>query len=86
MNWESLEGIVDRLNDPELNIRFYLGYSGWAAGQLEGEMEQKSWLTCKASRDYVFGDSEKQIWSDVVRSLGKDYEYLLQAPVNHSMY
>jgi len=85
MNWESLEMTVDRLKEPEVNIQFYLGYSGWAAGQLDGEMEQKSWLTCKASEDFVFGVSENQIWSMVVRSLGKNFEYLLQAPVNPNM-
>lgn len=26
------------------DIRFYIGYTGWGAGQLEGELREKSWL------------------------------------------
>ena len=83
--WEVLEALTKQLRSPTEDIRFYLGYSGWAAGQLAGEMEQKSWLPCKAKQDFVFGTPEQSIWPTVVRSLGKDYEYLLQAPVNPSM-
>tara|TARA_B100000686_G_scaffold346731_1_gene433982 strand:+ start:743 stop:1306 length:564 start_codon:yes stop_codon:yes gene_type:complete len=85
MNRETLEAVTPKLHNPSEDIRFYLGYSGWAAGQLEGEMERKSWLTCKAEKDFVFGNPEQGIWPGVVRSLGKEYEYLLQAPINPSM-
>ena len=85
MNWEILQNVTTQLRNPDEDIRFYLGYSGWAAGQLAGEMEQKSWLTCEAKRDFVFGEPEQNIWPRVVRSLGKNYEYLLKAPVNPSM-
>jgi putative transcriptional regulator len=85
MNWEALEPVLSRLKNPERDIRFYLGYSGWAPGQLAGEMEQKSWLTCEAKGRFVFGEREDAIWAGVVSSLGKDYQYLLHAPVNPSM-
>lgn len=85
MNWEALAAVVQNLENPQQDIRFYLGYSGWGAGQLAGEMEQRSWLTCEARQDFVFSLAEDQIWPNVVRSLGKDYEYLLNAPVNPSM-
>ena len=31
-----------------------LGYAGWGAGQLESELAQNSWLTCKASSEIMF--------------------------------
>jgi putative transcriptional regulator len=85
MNWESSKMIAGQIENPEENIRFYLGYSGWASGQLAGEMEQKSWLTREANDSFVFSNNENKIWSNVVRSLGKEYEYLLNAPVNPSL-
>ena len=31
-------------------IRFYIGYSGWSEGQLDGELKEKTWLTATATR------------------------------------
>ena len=84
MNWESSKSVARQVVDPEKNIRFYLGYSGWASGQLASEMEQKSWLTREANESLVFSEKEGNIWSNGVRSLGKEYEYLLNAPINPS--
>ncbi|MFQ5450631.1 MAG: YqgE/AlgH family protein [Nitrospinaceae bacterium] len=82
MDWNFLESVIPRIPNPERDLRFYLGYSGWAAGQLAGEMEQKSWLTCDARDEFVFEEKEDTIWAKVVQSLGKEYEYLIKAPVN----
>ena len=82
MSWELLDNLITRFKNPEKNIRFYLGYSGWGAGQLAGEMTRLSWLTTQAYSEYVFQENEDGIWANVVCSLGKDYEYLLNAPIN----
>lgn len=85
MDWNFLENVMDRIPEPERNIRFFLGYSGWAAGQLSGEMARRSWLTCQASEKFVFEENLARIWPGAVKSLGKDYEYLIHAPVNPQM-
>jgi putative transcriptional regulator len=82
MSWELLDNLMTRVKNPEKNIRFYLGYSGWGAGQLAEEMIRLSWLTSQACGEFVFQENEGGIWANVVCSLGKDYEYLVQAPVN----
>lgn len=82
MSWELLDNLMVRVEAPEKNIRFYLGYSGWGAGQLEDEMSRLSWLTCEAQSKLVFQDEEESIWANAVKSMGKDYEYLVKAPVN----
>jgi putative transcriptional regulator len=82
MSWELLDNLMTRVKNPEKNIRFYLGYSGWGVGQLAGEMTRLSWLTSAACGEFVFQENEDGIWKNVVLSLGKDYEYLVQAPVN----
>jgi len=81
-NLETLEECYPKIENPEQNIRFYLGYSGWSSGQLEGEMEQNSWLVQNAGEQFVFLDSENMIWPEVVNSLGEKYHYLIKAPVN----
>ena len=81
-NLETLESLYLDIENPEENIRFYLGYSGWSDGQLDGEMEQNSWLVQDANEQFVFLDSENLIWPKAVNSLGKKYQYLTKAPVN----
>ena len=81
-NLEILESLYSSLENPEQDIRFYLGYSGWSGGQLAEEMEQNSWLVQKANEQFIFLDSENLIWPQAVNSLGEKYQYLTKAPVN----
>ena len=82
MSWELLDNLMQRVVDPEKNIRFYMGYSGWGAGQLVGEMTRLSWLTCESRSEFIFQKNEEVIWANVAKAIGKDYEYLIKAPVN----
>ncbi|MEO2044231.1 MAG: YqgE/AlgH family protein [Nitrospinaceae bacterium] len=82
LSWELLDNLMMRIENPDLNIRFYMGYSGWGAGQLAGEMTRLSWLTCEAKSKFVFQENEDGIWANAVKFMGKDYEYLIKAPVN----
>jgi putative transcriptional regulator len=50
---ESIEWLL-RYN--EAPIKYFVGYSGWAAGQLENEMEVGSWLTVSADAEQIFTD------------------------------
>jgi len=63
-------------------IRFYIGYSGWAGGQLDGELKEKSWLTADANRKLVFHQQTTEIWKDAIRLLGGDYEMMINFPID----
>jgi putative transcriptional regulator len=41
---------------------FALGYSGWAAGQLEREIESGAWITVPADESLLFDDDHAQKW------------------------
>ncbi len=82
MSWELLDNLTIRIEDPKKNIRFYMGYSGWGTSQLAGEMARFSWLTCEAQSKFIFQEDEESIWAYAVKSMGKDYEYLIKAPAN----
>lgn len=49
-----------------------LGYSGWGAGQLEGEIAENGWLTVPADADLVFGLPDAQKWEAALGQLGID--------------
>ena len=45
-------GMVDLDDPPELHrLRVFVGYAGWAAGQLDGELEEEAWIVEDAHPD-----------------------------------
>ena len=62
---------------------FFLGHSGWGAGQLENELAEGSWLVLPATADHVFGDLDAvALWKLAMTAAGRRQ---LQAiiPVKH---
>jgi len=76
-----LPGEVDPNELGELGrARVFAGYAGWAAGQLEGELEEGSWIVEPALAADVFTDDPGQLWSDVLRRKGGPYGVLALMP------
>ncbi len=44
------------------NLRFFIGYAGWAPGQLDRELARGSWHVMPAADDYVFAEDPRQLW------------------------
>lgn len=63
-------------------IRFFVGYSGWGANQLEEEMNSKSWLTAKARKHIVLHRNIGEIWKDSLRLLGDEYAMMINFPTD----
>lgn len=49
-----------------------LGYAGWGAGQLEGEIQRNDWLHCPASPDLIFDAALESKYDQVMRFIGID--------------
>jgi putative transcriptional regulator len=49
-----------------------LGYAGWAAGQLEQEIQQNGWLHCDADPELIFGQDIERKYEKALRKLGID--------------
>jgi putative transcriptional regulator len=49
-----------------------LGYSGWAPGQLEDEIQRNGWLHCAADEELLFGTSQEAKYNMALRKLGID--------------
>ncbi|MBN9299054.1 MAG: YqgE/AlgH family protein [Filimonas sp.] len=63
-------------------VRFFIGYSGWSAGQLEEEMNEKSWLTTYGTRQLVFHKDIREIWPDALKQIGGEYAQLIHYPID----
>lgn len=49
-----------------------LGYSGWAPGQLEHEIQHNGWLTCQADEELIFGLNFEERYDAALRKLRID--------------
>ena len=45
------------------NVRFFIGYAGWHAGQLDQEMARGSWHVMPASDEHVFAEDPRALWN-----------------------
>jgi putative transcriptional regulator len=53
---------------PELReLRVFVGYAGWAPGQLEAEIEQDAWFVVPTGPDDPFSPRPDRLWHDVLR-------------------
>ncbi len=55
-----------------------LGYSGWAAGQLEEEIGRNGWLTVEATQEVIFDTPVELRYERALRLLGVDPRMLSQ--------
>jgi putative transcriptional regulator len=54
------------------NAMLALGYAGWGAGQLEGEIQQNGWLNCPADPGVVFDFAIDEKYERAMRVIGVD--------------
>jgi putative transcriptional regulator len=57
----------------EDDIRFYVGYSGWHPHQLDREIQEKSWVLSHTTANEMIMANPETLWSQYIRSMGKDY-------------
>ncbi|MEY3350023.1 MAG: hypothetical protein RIQ50_134 [Bacteroidota bacterium] len=84
-DFDTVKSLAQSNQLPKSAIRFIIGYSGWDEGQLNTEMNEKSWLTAPASHTLVFHEKPQQIWGDAVKTLGNDFLPLLNYPIDPSL-
>jgi putative transcriptional regulator len=81
---EMIDDLIDRgIASPD-EFRFFAGYSGWASGQLDDEIQQKAWWVGEASTKMIFDDDLENMWRNIVKNLGKDFSYMADAPEDRS--
>ena len=61
-------------------VRAFVGYSGWAAGQLEQELKGQSWIVADAPPSLLGLDHSPPLWADLLRSLSPLHRILAEAP------
>lgn len=64
-------------------VRFFLGYSGWTANQLEGELKQHSWLVSDIiDSEYIMNVNYPNVWNKYMSEQGGKYKAFSHFPTN----
>ncbi len=66
-------------------IRFFLGYSGWSAGQLERELKENSWVIAKVRSNTIMDSRETDSWKKLLRSFKNKYRVWADFPESPDM-
>jgi putative transcriptional regulator len=61
-------------------MRLFAGYAGWAAGQLEAELSEPSWIVVPAEADDAFADDPDELWRTVLHRAGSEYSLMETMP------
>jgi len=54
---------------PASEVHFYIGHSGWAAGQLDFELKRDSWHVVAADIDAIFSSQTDSLWNRLIDRL-----------------
>jgi putative transcriptional regulator len=66
-------------------IRAFGGYSGWAPGQLEAELEDDAWIDAVCVPSDVFTVTPDALWSEVLDRKGGNYRLVARMPLDPSL-
>lgn len=59
-----VDGLLKR-KDPTRGLRVFAGYSGWAPGQLQGELARGDWHVLPADSGTVFDQPAREVWPEL---------------------
>jgi len=68
------DAVEQVVSSGEGQARFFVGYAGWSAGQLENEMATGSWVTLLASAEHVFSE-DAYLWETTTRQAARIAAY-----------
>lgn len=79
-DFEKLKFLIDSKLILPRNIRFFVGYAGWGAGQLAAELSYGSWVLADAHANYLFKSPPGQLWQQIMKNKGDTYSVIANVP------
>lgn len=79
---DALAQILASAQSPAEHVRVFSGYAGWGAGQLQAEMEERSWIVAPGQASLVFAADAESMWAEALQQLGPRYAHLANVPLD----
>ena len=76
---------VQLLAEDGTQVRAFLGYSGWSAGQLEKEMKHQTWVVAEVPEDLLSHTQDETLWRTVLGREGDHWRLQAGEPEDPEM-
>ncbi len=63
-------------------LKFFLGYSGWTAGQLQEELNRNSWFVGNLSAKTIMNYQQEDIWKKTLEQMSEKHRVISNFPQN----
>ena len=77
-----IEDEVSAIWEGQQIYRVFCGYSGWGAGQLDGELAAGGWVIQPATAEYIFQTESPELWRNSMDRQGGIYRFFSGMPVD----
>ena len=84
-HFDQLKKLIRQGEITNQHIRFYLGYSGWDASQIQTELQENSWILASCKHDYAFDNNGDQLWRKIMNDMGGIYHTMAKYPENPAL-
>lgn len=82
-DFKQLYSLISIKHIQEHQIRFFLGYSGWSAGQLQQEIKDNAWVVSKIDSSFeIMNTDEENMWKYFMNKLGPKYKLISEFPLD----
>jgi putative transcriptional regulator len=82
-DFEQLYVFMKEKHITDNQIRFFLGYSGWAKGQLEAEIKENAWVVADIDDcAEIMKIQEPDTWKYFMSKLGSKYQFMTNFPID----
>ena len=73
-------------NVSDLKLKFFSGYSGWSAGQLDKEIEENSWIVINEYiSNFIFDEIDEKFWISFLSDKGGKNKIFSNYPKDPSL-
>ena len=84
-NFDQLKKLIRQGEITKNHVRFYIGYSGWDAKQLQDEIKENSWIIAQAQHKYIFNNDPDSLWRNIMNDMGGLYQTMASYPENPNL-
>jgi len=81
-NFEVLKEMIASGSVKNQQVRFFLGYAGWGANQLEDELAENAWLVVELSSEIIMKAESANTWNVILEKMDNKYQVWANFPEN----